>query len=103
MELRRAAIYPLKLKKTVPSRWFVYAVRCRDGSIYTGVTTDLARRVKTHNAGKGGAYTRSRKPVRLVFREAHPTQSSALKREAQIKGWSRARKSALCFKRPLVK
>lgn len=77
----------------MPSRWFVYAVRCRDGSIYTGVTTDLARRVKAHNAGKGGAYTRSRKPVRLVFREAHPGRNSALKREVEIKRWSHARKS----------
>ena len=93
----------MKPKKTVSSRWFVYAVRCRDGSIYTGVTTDLKRRISEHNTGKGGAYTRSRKPVRLVFREVHPTQSSALKREAQIRGWSRARKAALCFKQPLVK
>lgn len=76
----------------MPSRWFVYAVRCRDGSIYTGITTDLARRIKTHNAGQGGAYTRSRKPVRLIFREAQPTRSSALKREAEIKRWSRAEK-----------
>lgn len=77
----------------MPSRWFVYTVRCRDGSLYTGITTNVARRVKTHNAGKGGSYTRSRKPVRLVFREAHPTRSSALKREAEIKRWSHARKS----------
>ena len=74
------------------SRWFVYTVRCRDGSLYTGITTDLARRIKTHNTGQGGAYTRSRKPVRLVFRELQPTRSSALKREAQIKRWSREEK-----------
>ena len=87
-----ATTTPLKRKKKNPSRWFVYAVRCRDGSIYTGITTDLARRIKTHNAGKGGAYTRSRRPVRLVFREAQPTLSAALKRDARIKGWSRAEK-----------
>ena len=91
-----AATYPLKLKKTSSSLWFVYAVRCRDGSIYTGITTDLTRRVKTHNAGKGGAYTRSRRPVLLIFREAHPNRSSALKREARIKEWSHSRKSAFC-------
>jgi putative endonuclease len=83
----------------MPSRWFVYAVRCRDGSIYTGITTDVARRIKTHNTGKGGAYTRSRRPVRLVFRETHPSRSSALKREAQIKGWSHSRKTGKFLKR----
>ena len=82
----------------MPSRWLVYAVRCRDGSIYTGITTDVARRIKTHNAGKGGAYTRSRKPVRLVFREAQSTRSSALKREAEIKGWSRTEKTKKLLK-----
>jgi len=81
------------------SRWFVYAVRCRDGSIYTGITTDLGRRVKIHNAGQGGAYTRSRKPVRLIFREGHPNRSLALRREAQIKRWSRAEKIRRLLKR----
>ena len=87
----------------MPSRWFVYAVRCRDGSIYTGITTDLARRIKTHNAGKGGSYTRSRKPVRLVFKEARPNRSSALKREAEIKRWSRAEKISSMPRATLVK
>ena len=77
-----------------PAAWTVYAVRCRDGSIYTGIATDLDRRIRTHNSGKGGAYTRSRKPVRLIFQEAHPSRSSALQREAQIKRWSRTRKIA---------
>ena len=87
----------------MPSRWFVYAVRCRDDSIYTGITTDLARRIKTHNAGKGGSYTRSRKPVRLVFKEARPNRSSALKREAEIKRWSRAEKISSMPRATLVK
>ena len=77
-----------------PAAWTVYAVRCRDGSIYTGIATDLDRRIRTHNSGKGGAYTRSRKPVRLIFKETHPSRSSALKREARIKRWNRARKIA---------
>ena len=73
--------------------WFVYAVRCRDGSIYTGITTDLPRRINAHNAGKGGAYTRSRKPVSLIFREAQSDRGAALKREAEIKRWSHSRKA----------
>ena len=75
--------------------WYVYLLRCSDGSLYAGVTTDLARRVAQHNAGKGGAYTRAKRPVRLVFRENHPTRSSALKREAQIKRWPRSKKETL--------
>lgn len=65
--------------------WFVYILRCRDRSFYTGITTDPARRLQEHNAGKGGAYTRSCRPVRMVFQEKHPSRSSALKREAEIK------------------
>ena len=75
--------------------WFVYVARCSDGTFYTGVTTDPARRLRDHNAGKGGAYTRSRCPVSLAFREVHPSQSSALKREAEIKSWDRSKKERL--------
>ena len=77
--------------------WTVYAVECRDGSIYTGATTDVRRRLREHNAGQGGAYTRSRRPVRLIFKEAHPSQSSALKREAQVKGWPHSKKKLLWY------
>ena len=76
--------------------WTLYILKCRDGSLYTGITTDVDQRVKTHNAGRGGAYTRSRTPVRLLFREAHANRSSALKREAQIKSWSRSEKIEFC-------
>ena len=75
--------------------WFVYMVRCRDGSLYTGVTTDAKRRAKEHNAGTGGAYTRARRPVRLVYREPAKDRSSALRREARIKRLSRTEKEAL--------
>ena len=75
--------------------WFVYTVCCSDGTFYTGVTTDLTRRIKTHNAGKGGAYTRAKRPVKLLFQESHPNRSSALKREAEIKSWSRSQKKQL--------
>ena len=75
--------------------WFLYLLRCSDGSIYTGVTTDLSRRLKEHNAGTGGAYTRSRRPVELVFREVHPNRSCAQRREAEIRRWSKSRKERL--------
>ena len=80
--------------------WHVYSVECKDGSFYTGVTTDLRRRLLEHNAGKGGAYTRSKRPVKLLFQEIHPNRSSALKREAEIKNWPRARKKQFVSRIP---
>lgn len=77
------------------TKWCVYVLQCRDGSLYTGITTDLARRLRKHNAGAGGAYTRAKRPVRLMFQEAHPTRSAALIREHQIKRWPRAKKLGL--------
>lgn len=65
--------------------WHVYVLRCADGSLYTGSTTDLVRRLAEHRAGKGGRYTRSRLPVRLRYQEPHPSRTSAQRREAQIK------------------
>ena len=78
--------------------WFVYTLRCCDGSFYTGITTDLRRRLIQHNAGRGGHYTRAKRPVRYVFREAHASRSSALKREAQIKRWPHLKKKRLWSK-----
>jgi len=75
--------------------WHVYIIRCSDDSFYTGVTTDIARRVKAHNEKSGGSYTRIRTPVKLAYQENQPTHSADLKREAQIKNWSRAKKFAL--------
>ncbi len=68
------------------SKWQVYIVSCRDGSLYTGITVNLLRRLAAHNAGKRGArYTRTRRPVTLVFSEPAACRSSATKREWQIK------------------
>ena len=67
------------------SRWLVYLLRCRDGSLYTGITNDLDRRLKAHAAGTASRYTRSRLPVTLAYSEPQPTRSRALKREAAIK------------------
>lgn len=75
--------------------WFVYMVRCRDGSLYTGVTTDLARRCRQHNAGTASRYTRTRRPVRLVYQEVRPDRSAALKRERAIKAVTRREKLAM--------
>ena len=75
--------------------WYTYIIRCKDGTLYTGVTTDLSRRIKEHNNKKGGRYTRTRLPVKLVYKEKHPTQSAALKREFELKGWTKERKLRL--------
>lgn len=74
---------------------FVYIVRCADGSLYTGSARDPRARLAAHNAGAGAKYTCSRRPVRLVYTEALPTLSAALKREYELKQWTRARKQAL--------
>jgi predicted GIY-YIG superfamily endonuclease len=80
--------------KSKPSgeKWIVYIVRCADGTLYTGITKDVARRYQQHNAGTASRYTRSRLPVKLIYREVHPSQSSALKREAAIKAMNRREK-----------
>ena len=75
--------------------YFVYILECCDGSLYTGITTDLKRRLAEHRAGKGGHFTRSRKVLSMVFTEEHPNRSSALKREAEIKRWRKAKKLSL--------
>jgi predicted GIY-YIG superfamily endonuclease len=65
--------------------WFVYIVRCRDGSLYTGVTNDLGRRIAAHNGGRGARYTRSRSPVVLVYQESAPDRAAAQRREHRIR------------------
>lgn len=75
--------------------YWVYILRCADGTLYTGCTNDLSRRLAAHNAGKGAKYTRSRRPVELVYREEVPDKSAALRREAAIKRLSRQEKLAL--------
>jgi putative endonuclease len=83
------------MKTTVMPKWFVYIVRCSDKSLYTGITTDVAGRIKIHNSGKGAKYTRSRRPVKLVYKEAMRSESAARKREAEIKKLSRLEKLSL--------
>ena len=74
----------------------VYLLRCRDGTLYTGITNDLHRRLALHETGKASAYTRSRRPLALAYQESLPDRSAALRREAAIRRLSRAEKLALC-------
>ncbi len=75
---------------------FVYMLRCKDGSLYTGWTNDIAHRLAVHQSGKGAKYTRGRGPLELVYMEELPDKESALRREAAIKRLSRADKLRLC-------
>ena len=74
---------------------YTYILRCADGSLYTGWTNDLDKRIAAHNAGTGGKYTRSHRPVSLVYYESYPTKEEAMKREYAIKHLSREEKEAL--------
>ena len=76
-------------------KWSVYMLLCSDGSLYTGITTDVDRRVREHNSGKGSKYVRSRRPAELVWREDAKSRSEALRREAAIKALSKADKERL--------
>ncbi len=75
--------------------FYVYILRCSDGCYYVGHTDDLGIRLAKHHAGEIEGYTRTRRPVRLVFAQDFPSREEALARERQIKGWSRAKKEAL--------
>jgi putative endonuclease len=74
---------------------FVYIVRCADGTLYTGYARDPKAREKAHNAGRGAKYTAGRRPVTLVFTQKCRSRSAALRREYQLKCWSRAEKARL--------
>lgn len=75
--------------------YHVYLLECADKSIYTGITTDVKRRFDEHRSGKAANYTRAHKAVKILYAETHPDRSSALKREAEIKKWTRTQKLAL--------
>ena len=81
-----------RLRTSAMSRWFVYIIKCSDGSLYTGITTDLEKREKRHNQGKGSNYTRARRPVVLLYSEQSASRAVASRREFQIKGWCRKKK-----------
>ena len=81
--------------------WWVYLLRCGDGTLYTGITDNLPRRLAAHNAGKGAKYTRSRRPVVLVYREQAADRSAALRRERAIKRLTRKQKLELIQNSPV--
>lgn len=74
---------------------FIYILQCNDGTLYTGYTVDIERRIKLHETGKGAKYTRGRGPFKLLYKESFSTKSAALQREYEIKGWSRKKKLLL--------
>lgn len=75
--------------------WTVYILECGDGTLYTGITDDLERRLKAHESGKGAKYTRGRGPLTLRYRETVPDKSAALKRECALKQLRKAEKMAI--------
>lgn len=74
---------------------YTYILKCADGTLYTGWTNDIEKRIRNHNAGRGAKYTRSRTPVELVYCETFETKQEAMKREYAIKHMGRAKKEAL--------
>lgn len=78
---------------------YTYIVECSDGTLYTGWTNDLEKRVRAHNAGKGAKYTKSRTPVKLVYFETFATKQEAMRREYEVKQYTRKEKEALLRKR----
>jgi len=78
--------------------WYIYILECNDKTLYVGVTKNLTNRLNYHNRGKASKYTRGRTPVKMIYTEDHPTKTSALKREHELKRWSREKKLALTSK-----
>ncbi len=81
-------------------QWFVYILRCADGSLYTGISDDVKRRAIAHNEGRGAKYTRGRRPVTIVYQESCCDRAAAQRREAAIKKMRREKKLALIAANP---
>ncbi|MCH9025079.1 MAG: GIY-YIG nuclease family protein [candidate division Zixibacteria bacterium] len=77
------------------TNWYLYMVRCADDTIYTGISIDVQARIDKHNRGRGAKYTSTRLPVKLIYYESQPDRISAMKREIQVKRWSRSMKENL--------
>jgi len=89
------------MKNTESKQWFVYILRCADNSLYTGITTDVARREKEHNNDKLGAkYTRARRPTFVVYQEKQPSRADATRREIAIKKMTKKNKELLLLHFP---
>lgn len=83
--------------------WYVYVLLCQDNTLYTGISNNPAKRFLEHKKGMGGCYTRSHKPLKIIYSEKLSTQSEALKREFEIKSWSREEKINILNLKPEVK
>jgi putative endonuclease len=79
-------------------KYYTYIARCSDDSLYTGYCVDLKEREEKHNLGEGARYTRARRPIQMVYHEEYPTRSEAMRREYEIKTWSRKKKEELLKK-----
>ena len=86
------------MPKTLPKPWFVYMLRCSNGCLYTGITTDVQKRLKVHNSGKGSAYVRAHRPAKLVAFTAAENRSAASSLEYSVKSMNRTQKVALAKK-----
>lgn len=93
---RAVSVAVAPMTGTAAHAWFVYLIECRDGSVYTGISTDVAARYAAHARGTGARYTRAHPPARLLGSFGYPDRSAALKAEYAIKQLSPARKRALC-------
>ena len=91
----KTSVTPKVAKKTLEKDWFVYILKCEDGTLYTGITTELERRFEEHKSGNGARYTRSRGAAECVYTEKHATRSEALVRESAIKKMKRQDKLLL--------
>ena len=87
-------------RQCVPDDWYLYLLRCRDGSLYTGITTDVERRLEQHGANLGAKYLRGRGPLALVFQERIGAQRLASKLERAIKRWPKSKKEKLVRRGP---
>ncbi len=95
---KKEAALPAKVRD--PDSWELYILKCRDGSFYTGITTDLERRFKMHQDGKASRYTRTRRPVEVLYHEKCGSRTQALVRECAVKEFSRKKKEELIASNP---
>ena len=86
----------IRKKESEDVDWYVYILRCADGTLYTGITDNVDKRLAAHRAGKGAKYTRGRGPLELVYTQRQPDKSSALRRELEIKKRTRQEKLTVC-------
>ena len=85
----------IRRRKKRAEEWFLYILKCADGTFYTGVTKDMKRRLKMHNAGKASRYTRTRRPVECLYQEFCGSRAQALVRECEVKSFPRKKKEEL--------